>query len=60
MQDGFKFALHDESNRNGILLKYYILENNVLYLNTLYQKRKGQLWKHKLPNGNKVDYSLIT
>ena len=28
IQYGFKFALHDYSNRNGILLKYYILENN--------------------------------
>ena len=47
IQDGFKFALYDESNRNGILLKDYILENNLLCL------RKGQLWTHKLPNGNK-------
>ena len=43
IQYGFKFALHDVSNRNGILLKDYILENNVLCLNTLYQKWKGQL-----------------
>ena len=61
IQDGFKFALHDESNRNGILLKDYILENNLLCLNTLYQKRKGQLWTRKLPIGNKVqlDYIMI-
>ena len=45
---------HDESNRNGILLKDYILENNLICINTLYQKRKGQIWTHKLPNGNKV------
>ena len=25
IQDGFKFALHDELNRNGISLKDYIL-----------------------------------
>ena len=61
IQDSFKFALHDVSNRNGILLKVYILENNVLCLNTLYNKRKGQLWIHKLPNRNKVqlDYIMI-
>ena len=43
------------------MLKYYILENNVLCLYTLYQKRKGQLWTYKLPNGNKVqlDYIMI-
>ena len=41
IQDGFKFALHDESNKNGILLKDYILENNLLCLNTLYQKKDG-------------------
>ena len=59
IQDSFKFALHDESNRNEILLKDYILENNLLCLNTLYQKRKGQLWIHKLPNGNKVQLDCI-
>ena len=61
IQDGFNFALHDELNINGILLIDYILENNVLCLNTLYQKRKGLLWTYKLPNGNKVqlDYIMI-
>ena len=58
---GFKFALHDESNKNVILLKDYILENNVLCLNTHYQKRNCQLWTYKLPNGNKLqlDYIMI-
>ena len=52
---GFKFALHEESNRNDISFKDYILENNVLCLNILYQKRKGQLCRtHKSHNGNKV------
>ena len=39
----------------------YILENNLLCLNTYYQKRKGQLRTHKSPNGNKVqlDYIMI-
>ena len=38
-----------------------ILENNLLCLNTLYQKRKCQLWTHLLPNGNKLqlDYIMI-
>ena len=43
IQDGFMFSLHEVSNRNGIFLKHYILENNLLCLNTYYQKRKGQL-----------------
>ena len=37
--------------------KDYILEINVLCLNTL--ERKGQLWIHKLPNGNKVQLNYI-
>ena len=61
IQDGLMFSLHEVSNRNGIFLKDYILENNLLCLNTYYQKRKGQLWTHKSPTGNKVqiDYIMI-
>ena len=61
IQDGFIFSLHEVSNRNGIFLKYYILEKYLRCLNTYYQKRKGQLWTHKSPNGNKVhlDYIMI-
>ena len=59
IQDGFMFSLHEVSNRNGIFLEDYILENNLLCLNTYYQKRKGQLWTHKSPNGNKVQLDYI-
>ena len=56
-----EFALHEDSNRNGIMLKYYILKHNLLCLNILYQKIKYQLWTHTSPNGNKVqlDYIMI-
>ena len=50
--DGFKYAYHYQTNRNGSMLRDYLLENNLLYLNFLFQKRPGQRWTHRSPNGN--------
>ena len=59
--DGFKYAYHTDTNRNGSMLKDYLNENNLLCLNTKFQKRPGQLWTHKSPNGSKaqLDYVII-
>ncbi|CAH3033812.1 unnamed protein product [Pocillopora meandrina] len=59
--DGFKYAYHIQTNRNGSMLKDYINENNLLCLTTKYQKRTGQLWTHKSPNRSKaqLDYEII-
>ena len=59
--DGFRYAYHSETNRNGSILKDYLNENNLLCLNTKFQKRPGQLWTHKSPNRDKaqLDYIII-
>ena len=40
---GYKYAYHQTTNRNGQMLKDYLQENNMLCLNTHFQKRHGQL-----------------
>ena len=52
--DGFKYAYHSETNRNGSALKDYLNKNNLLC-------RPGQLWTHKSPTGGKaqLDYIII-
>ena len=59
--DGFKFAYHQQTNRNGHMMKDYLKENNLLCINTAFQKRPGQLWTHKSPKGTKaqLDYIII-
>ena len=57
IQDGFNFALHEESNINGISLTDYILES-VLCLNTIYQKKKMK-YGHK-SHQTEIKFSLIT
>ena len=49
------------SNRNVVMLNDYIKENNVMALNTVFQKRSGQKWTHRHPNGSKsqLDYVII-
>ena len=60
-KDGFKYAYHTTTNRNGIMLKNFLLENNLICLNTKFQRRTGQLWTHDSPNGSKaqLDYLII-
>ena len=38
-EDGLKYAFHNSTNRNGKMLKDYLQENNLLCLNTHFQKR---------------------
>ena len=52
--DGFKYSYHDQTNRNGVMLKDYLHENNLICLNTKCQKRPGQRWTHSSSNGSKV------
>ena len=60
-KEGFKHAYHDTTNRNGNMLKDFLMENNLLSLNTKFQRRRGQLWTHDSPNGSKaqLDYIII-
>ena len=58
---GYKYAYHQTTNRNGQMLKDYLQENNMLCLNTHFQKRHGQLWTHNSPNDFKsqIDFIII-
>ena len=57
----YKYAYHKTTNRNGQMLKDYLQENNILCLNTHFQKRHGQLWTHNSPNDFKsqIDFIII-
>ena len=43
------------------MLKDYLQENNMLCINTHFQKRHGQLWTHNSPNDFKsqIDFIII-
>ena len=41
-----KHTFHKETNRNGIRLHQFLIENDLYCLNTRFQKRKGKLWTH--------------
>ena len=60
-QNNFKQAYHINSNRNGEMLKNLLLENKLVCLNTLFQKRQGQKWTHTAPNTciSQIDYVII-
>ena len=60
-QNNFKQAYNINSNRNGEMLKYLLLENKLVCLNTLFQKRQGQKWTHIAPNTytSQIDYVII-
>ena len=57
----FPYSLHQNTNRNGNMLKNYILENNLICLNTHFQKRRGHSWTHTSPNASnsQIDYVII-
>ena len=44
------------------MLKNLLLENKLVCLNTLFQKRQGQKWTHTSPNTctSQIDYVIIT
>ena len=56
-----KFSYHNSKNRNGNHLADYLEENNLLCLNTHYQKRPSKLWTHTYPNRShgQLDYIFI-
>jgi len=60
-ENGHKFAYHQQTNRNGIMLNNILKEQNLIALNTYFQKRNGQKWTHTSPNGAKtqLDYIII-
>ena len=60
-ENGYKYSFHITTNRNGNMLKNVIHENNLLCLNTHFQKRSGQLWTHTSPNNFKsqIDFIII-
>ena len=57
----FPYSFHQNTNRYGNMLKNYILENNLICLNTHFQKRRGQSWTHTSPNDSNspIDYVII-
>ena len=60
-QNNFKQAYHINSNRNGEMLKNLLLENKLVCLNTLFQKRQGQKLTHTAQNiyTSQIDYVII-
>ena len=56
-----KFTYYTETNRNGYLLDYFIIENDLRSLNTKFQNKIGKLWTHTHPNGFKsqLDYIIV-
>ena len=60
-ESGYKYTYHQTTNRNGQMLKDYLQENNMICLNTHFQKRNGQLWTHNSPNEFKslIDFIII-
>ena len=56
-----KHAYHDETNRNGEHLHHFLIENELICLNTHYRKRKGKQWTHKYPNGvlAQLDFLIV-
>lgn len=59
--DSFQNSFHAETNRNGEWLKDFLIENKLVCLNTLYQKRTGKKWTFTYPNGTnaQIDFILI-
>ena len=59
--NGYKFAHHQQTNRNGTMLCNFLKEQNLLPLNTYFQERDGQRWAYTAPNGAKaqLDYLII-
>ena len=56
-----KYSLHNTSNRNGLHLTYFMIENRLTCLDTNYQKREGKLWTCTYVNNCKaqIDYVFI-
>ena len=57
--DTHKFAYHASSNRNGVLLEDFIEENNLVCLNTKFQKKSSKLWTFTYANGARAQLDHI-
>ena len=59
--DGTRFSFHQTTNRNGKHLSEFATENELLILNTRFEKKPGKLWTFQYPNNTKaqLDYILI-
>ena len=55
----YKHTFHKETNRNGIRLQQFLIENHLYCLKTQFQRRKGDLWTHVCPNGVKAQLDFI-
>ncbi|XP_071942763.1 craniofacial development protein 2-like [Antedon mediterranea] len=55
------FTYHYETNRNGQYLQDFADENDLISLNTNFQKKPSKLWTHTYPHGMKaqLDYMLV-
>ena len=56
--NGYKFAYHQQTNRNGTMLCNFLKEQNLLPLNTYFQKRDGQRWTYTAPKWGKSTVRL--
>ena len=54
-------TLFSETNRNGEWLEDFLIENNLVCLNMIYQKRPGKKWTFTYPNGTyaQTDFILV-
>ena len=57
-----KYSLHITSNRNGLHLTDFMIENRLTCLNTNFQKKEGKLWNYTYANNDnkaQIDYVFI-
>ena len=53
------YSYHQTTNRNGQYLLDYQTENNLLCLNTHFQKRHSKLWTYTYPNSIKAQLDFL-
>ena len=53
-EEGFSFAYHTTTNRNGYYLTDLLNENNLTCLNTRFQKSQSKTWTFTYPNEHKA------
>ena len=58
-QIGNEFLFHSHTNRNGQYLLDFATENELICLNTKFQKKQSKLWTHTYPTGAQLDFILI-
>ena len=58
-QIGNKFSFHRLTNRNGQYLLDFSTENELICLNTKFQKKESKLWTHTYPTGTRAQLTLF-